>query len=151
MKIIIDSREQVGFWTFAGYSGIETEIKKVDCGDYILEEYPKGITIDRKKTLSELANNIKEKRFKKELALMAEYEEAYILCEFPFMCYSTFPEGSGIPKSKWKYLRKGGMSILNDINKLERDYHVKILYSNDKFHAEKIAVKLFNEFLIKKM
>jgi hypothetical protein len=150
MNITIDTREQVGFWTFGSFNDISTQIKKVDYGDYTLTDYPMGISIDRKKTLSELANNVKEKRFRRELENLKKYEEAYIVCEFPFSCYSTFPIGSGIPKEKWKYLRKGGNSILREVQNLESYYGIPFLYCNGKFEAEKLAVKLFTEYQIRK-
>lgn len=150
MNITIDTREQVGFWTFASFDGVKTEVKKVNYGDYTLTDYPMGISIDRKKTLSELANNVKEKRFKRELENLQKYEEAYIICEFPFSCYSTFPTGSGIPKEKWKFLRKGGKAILREVQQLELDYQIPFLYCNGKFEAEKLAMKLFTEYQIRK-
>ena len=150
MNITIDTREQVGFWTFASFNDVKTEIKKVNYGDYTLTDYPMGISIDRKKTLSELANNVKEKRFKRELENLQKYDEAYIVCEFPFSYYSTFPVGSGIPKEKWKFLRKGGLSILRDVQNLESYYKIPFLYCNDRFEAEKLAIKLFTEYQIRK-
>lgn len=78
MKLWIDSREK---WTqpnstdthirdYFDRHGIEWEVRKLDCGDYMLDGQP-NITVDRKQSLQECATNLLNKtdasRFWKEL------------------------------------------------------------------------------------
>ena len=146
MNIIVDTREQQPF-SFAGYPEIKIINKKLDIGDYSIEGFEDIITIDRKKNLSEIVKNLKEKRFLKELEKMSTYDEAYMLCSFPFINYSKFPEDSGIPKRNWSQLRQGGMAILNKVKKLECDYCIPFLYCNDRLAAERRVVEIFRNFL----
>ena len=67
--LIVDSREK---WTqpgstdehlksYFGKHGIEYEVKKLDCGDYMLDENPL-LTVDRKQSLEELARNLMNRK-----------------------------------------------------------------------------------------
>lgn len=65
MKLLVDSREK---WTqpnstdthirdYFDRHGIEWEVKKLDCGDYMLDGQP-NITVDRKQSLEETSRNL---------------------------------------------------------------------------------------------
>ena len=58
-NIIIDTREQQA-WEFPRHA---TANKKLDTGDYSLAGMEEVLCIERKKSVSEIASNITEKRF----------------------------------------------------------------------------------------
>ena len=61
--IIIDTREQQP-WAFKHHSVAN---RKLDTGDYSMEGFEDIFTIERKKSISEIANNIVESRFSNAL------------------------------------------------------------------------------------
>ena len=58
--IIVDTREQTP-WEFGFHN---TAKRKLDTGDYSMEGYESLFTIERKRSVSEIANNLSENRFK---------------------------------------------------------------------------------------
>jgi len=88
-----DSRDKDKYrWTFESFLddkeliGVKNE--KVEVGDYEIIELPeKTLCIERKKSFSEISNNVSKKdtpRFKRELEKMKEYKYSYIIMEFTF-------------------------------------------------------------------
>ena len=78
--IIRDTREKDGKgWNFTAHPVID---KKLDTGDYSLLTYENIFTIERKATVSEVAKNIQEKRFIRELERMDNMKHAYVILEF---------------------------------------------------------------------
>jgi len=87
--IIVDTRDKKDHrWTFEDFNDEEfvgIEIKKLDIGDYSVLGMEDVFAIERKKSISEIINNIATKdkhRFKRELANLKEYKYPYIICEF---------------------------------------------------------------------
>ena len=89
--IRVDTREHEGnAWTFEAFalsdSSFDVISTKVDIGDYDIFELPeKTLCIERKKSYTEICNNISKKdspRFMRELEKMSAYKYAYIICEF---------------------------------------------------------------------
>ena len=60
LKIIVDTREQQP-WSF---DFNEIAVAKLDTGDYSVAGLEEVLCIERKKSVSEIANNIVEKRYK---------------------------------------------------------------------------------------
>ena len=95
--IIVDTREQKP-WQFNEYA---TAVRKLDTGDYSVEGLENILCIERKRSVSEIANNITESRFKDVLSRMSKYRFPFILLEFDLQDVLNFPVGSEIPKSVW--------------------------------------------------
>lgn len=103
-----DSREQKrgNGWTFPASDRCDgTIIGTMKTGDYTLVGYEHLFTIERKACTSEFATNIFEKRFHRELDRMDSFEHPYLFLEFTAEDIVRFPEGSGIPRTKWPELR----------------------------------------------
>ena len=100
-NIIIDTREQQA-WEFPRHS---TANKKLDTGDYSLGGLEDILCIERKKSVSEIASNITEKRFEDVLERMTKYKYTYMIFEFSLTDVLMYPQGSEIPRHKWKYIR----------------------------------------------
>ncbi len=152
MIIQIDSREQQP-WSFAKYDGVDGEfIQKVDAGDYTLYEYSNLITIDRKKSALELANNLGKEyeRFCREFERMQVYKIKIILCEFPIQDIIDFPKGSNLPPWKLKYIKINGNFMLKRIDELEKKYNIQFIFSKDRQEAEEKALELFKNAIEEK-
>ncbi len=87
--IIADTRDKDGYrWTFSSFDDKEfsgVEVKKLDVGDYSIVGLETVFAVERKKSLSELINNISSKdkgRFNRELDKLSKYKYPYIICEF---------------------------------------------------------------------
>ena len=88
MIIKVDTREKDSHkWSFAKYleDGESTVVGKLDQGDYSLDGHEGLISIERKKSVSEIINNLaKEKgRFLREIErLKGSHKFSCVVCEF---------------------------------------------------------------------
>lgn len=105
--VVRDTREKdaFGYWFPEDDQCDGTIEKKLDTGDYSLLGYENLICIERKRTTGELAGNVTEARFERELERMASFKYRFVVCEFSLEDVRYFPQGSGIPKDKWPKLR----------------------------------------------
>lgn len=82
-----------------------TIVEKLDYGDYSVKNLEHLIFIDRKKSTSELSQNLCEERFKALLNKVQRFKYKYILCEFDYEDILNFPLNSGIPRWQQKKLK----------------------------------------------
>lgn len=151
MKIYVDSREK---WAHDGSADrhirdwfdrheVEWEVKKLDCGDYMLEDDDgnvKPLSVDRKKDLQELAGNLlnpnDKARFWREVKRARQTGvRLIILCE----------QGGGIKTYKdvvrWKpaYGRATGKGVADAIFRLQVSYGVPVLFCDKRSTARRIV------------
>lgn len=145
MRIIIDTREK-NPWTFPG---LESVTKKLDTGDYSIEGLEDVVCIERKKSTSEVAQNIGKdwKRFSKELDRLKLIPFTFLICEFPIEYVHSFPENSGIPKNKIQYSKISSQFISSRLSQMNSKYGVRVIYSNGPIHAEMIARHIFEDII----
>jgi len=136
--ILVDTREQMP-WEFGAHT---TSREKLDTGDYTIKGLEELLSIERKQTVSEIANNITESRFPKFLDRLAEFKYKFMLLEFDLEDVYRFPEGSDIPKRLWDKLRVSNNYILKCISKFEIDYGIHVIFCGDSDNAEKMAVRI---------
>lgn len=139
--IIIDSREQKP-WFFPEYS-VATE--KLDTGDYSVKGLEDILCIERKRSISEIANNITEKRFKDVLSRMSKYRFPFILLEFDLDDVFSFPIGSDIPKRIWSKIRIKPQFILKNLIEMSLIYNINVVYCGNKSNAENYAINIMNK------
>lgn len=137
-KIIIDTREQMP-WEFGFHN---TSKRKLDTGDYSIEGYESLFTIERKKSVSEIANNISESRFRDVLERMSKIPHSFILMEFNLDEIYSFPVGSDVPKKMWDKLKISGNYIMKYLIEAQLKYNIHILFCGDPSNAEKVAVSI---------
>ena len=144
MKIYIDTREKTP-WDFSIYNNIEVESLVLDVGDYYIEHLP-DLVIERKKSTGEIATNLgqKWKQFEIELKKMKDYENAYIICEFPMSYLDVFPENSGIPEYKLKYVRMNANFMKTKLFSSCRKYDITPLFFNDSAAAVEGLMRIIN-------
>jgi ERCC4-type nuclease len=136
--IIVDTREQMP-WEFGFHS---TSKKKLDTGDYSIEGMESIFTIERKMSVSEIATNITENRFKDVLDRLSKIPHAYIIMEFDIEDIYTFPVGSDIPKKLWDKLRVKGNYIMKTLLEASINHNIHLLFCGDAENAERTAISL---------
>lgn len=155
MIILSDTREK-NEWDFSWYD-CEVVKKKLSYGDYSVKGLEHIVRIERKASTAEICNNLCTKngliRFEKELGLLKEnVKNPYIICEFPSVYLNTFPENSGIPKTRKvkgkvvsnkpkvsaKFLRK-------KVYEIQDTFNINIIYCESRTSAESVAYKILKE------
>lgn len=136
--VIIDTREQMP-WEFGFHS---TSKQKLDTGDYSIAGFESIFTIERKRSVSEIANNITESRFKDVLQRMGQIPHSFMLMEFDLEEIYQFPVGSDIPKKMWDKLRISGNYIMKYLVEAQLNYNIHILFCGDAENAERTAVSI---------
>lgn len=145
MIILTDSREQTG-WDFEFY-GYESEIQKLDTGDYTIKGTNKLICIERKKSTGELAINLgsKKKQFDAEMERMSEFKYKYLLFEFSVNDIVNFPKCSGIPSNLLKNIRINSKYMLKCLEEYQNKYEIEVLYANNRDSAINFALELLQK------
>lgn len=145
--VIRDTREKEGFgWDFGPDETFEkTVIQKLNSGDYSLLGYEQEISIERKKDTAELAKNIFEPRFEKELIRLEEYKHSFIVCEFNFNDVLTFPVNSGIPKNLWWKVKMSAKFLHSTLARYMTQYKTKIIFAG-KF-GKPCVEQIFKSFI----
>jgi len=141
MKIIIDTREKMP-WSFAG---IESTCTKLDTGDYAIEGLEDKLCIERKRNVSEVAENVTADRFENELKRMSEYPHAFLVLEFSVDDIMRYPAGSSVPKRLWSRLKIKGNYIMSKLISYSLRYDVHIIYAGDVDNARDISLSIMNK------
>lgn len=140
-KILVDSREKNPY-IFKN----EFHVCKLDTGDYTLDGYPHMFAVDRKASVSELAHNLIEERFKNELERLALIPHSYLLLEFSIEDIIRYPIGSDIPKRRWRYIRIKAPFILSALTKISLKYGVHIVYGGNRPNSQLLLEHLMTNF-----
>jgi len=141
--LVVDTREKQPFefkWALSHGQIAGIEVQKIDAGDYTVLETPKVVTVERKKTVGELYNNLvgKDKfdRFVRELERMQEFEARYIVVEQYWEDLWN--------RDNFKFARRNrnwaGALVLTHLITLEHDYGVHVKFAGD--YAEQLTLKL---------
>lgn len=128
-KILRDTREKPEHgwtWRKSKYCA-GTDVLKLDTGDYTIEGFERTCTIERKGSVSEWAQNVTQARFERELERLDGILYPWILLEFNMTDVMNYPVGSGIPKSKWRFLKFRGPFILKKMTEMELRHRVRIV------------------------
>lgn len=136
--IIIDTREQIP-WEFGFHN---TAKKKLDTGDYSIEGFENILAIERKKSVSEIATNLSEPRFKDVLERLGKIQHAYMVFEFSLDEVYDFPVGSDIPKKMWDKLKISGNYIIKRLIEIQLQYKIQIVFCGDSDNAERFSASI---------
>lgn len=140
--IIIDTREQQP-WSFDNYT---TANKKLDTGDYSIEGLEHLLAIERKKSISEFANNVTESRFKDVIERLRNIKYAFLLLEFDLEDVLIYPVGSTVPRKMWDKIKISPAFLIKHLLELQMYHNIKLIFCGDSGNAEKMA-----EFILKKV
>jgi ERCC4-type nuclease len=140
--VIIDTREQQP-WEFQHYTVAN---KKLDTGDYSIEGLQHLLCIERKKSVSEFANNIVESRFKDVVMRMSQLKYSFLLLEFDLEDILIYPVGSTVPKRMWDKIKITPAFLLKSILELQLHHNIIVYFCGSSSDAEKMA-----EYILKKI
>jgi len=141
--IIVDTREQTP-WEFDSYAVAN---RKLDTGDYSVEGLENIFTIERKRSVSEIANNISEKRFDDVLNRLQNYQHKFILLEFTLNNVLDYPIGSTVPKKLWGGLKITGKYILKYLTEINIKYGIHTIYCGNRDNAEEVALSIMKRMV----
>ena len=136
--IIVDTREQTP-WEFGFHT---TSKQKLDTGDYSIENFENILAIERKRSVSELATNLSENRFKDVLERLSKIKHPYMVFEFNIDEIYNFPVGSDIPKKMWDKLRISGNYIIKRLVEIQLEYGIQVVFCGDATNAERFSISL---------
>jgi ERCC4-type nuclease len=139
--IIVDTREQQP-WSFDHHV---VSCEKLDTGDYSVRGLENTLCIERKKSVSEIANNITEKRFKDVVGRMAQYKYSFLLLEFDFDNVLSYPVGSNVPKRMWDKLKISPNFIIKHLVELQVFFNIKVLFCGSPSNAERMALSIMKK------
>lgn len=140
--IIVDTREQKP-WHFEEEYAVAHS--KLETGDYSIEGLEDILCIERKRSVSEIANNLTEKRFDDFLSRMSKYKFPFLLLEFSVDDILSFPIGSDIPKRLWEKIKISPNYILARMIQMSYLYNIHVIYCGSTSNAEKYAIGLMKK------
>jgi len=139
--IIVDTREQQP-WSFDHYAVAN---RKPDTGDYSIEGLEEIFCIERKKSVSEIANNIVESRFKDVIARLAQYKYSFLLLEFDIEDVLQYPIGSTLPRRLWNKVRIKPAFIMKNVLDWQLKHDIKVIFCGNSSNAEQVAEYIFKK------
>lgn len=150
MIILQDNKEKLP-WNFEFYDFCKGQkVTHLKTGDYIIEEHPNLVVIERKRSTGEIAINFgsKWKTFQKELERMRDsFLLKYAVFEFSQQDVLDYPRRSGVPKELWHKLKITGNLLNKRIGELAK-YDVQVIFADTRENAERITARLLKESLL---
>lgn len=144
-NVVVDTREKQS-WNFDNSDLVEKTIsQKLDTGDYAVEGLEHILCIERKQSVSEIAQNISQARFQDVLKRMKLFEHKFLLLEFDIDKILQFPVGSNVPKKIWGKLKVRGPYILRSLARIQVKYGVQVVFCGDSDNAKYVALNLMRE------
>lgn len=130
--VIRDTREQTG-WQFAtGKSCLGTKSGTLKTGDYTVEGYENILSIERKGSVQEFAQNLMDDRFFREMERMKEYKHAYLILEFTAEDLFNYPQSANIPSAAKAKIRTNGNFLMSKTMYLQHNYPIKVFFAGRK-------------------
>lgn len=141
IKIIVDTREQQP-WDFEFN---ETAIAKLDTGDYSVDGLEDILCIERKKSVSEIANNIVEKRYKDWTKRMAKFKYKFLMLEFDLDQVYKYPRIPDVPKRLWDKIKVSPKFIIKCLIELQIYYGIQVIFCGDHENAQNLALSIMKK------
>lgn len=143
-EVIVDTKEKQP-WDLVSSEIIGKEYKALKTGDYTVKGLEDIICIERKGSISEIAQNLSQKRFKKELERMKPYRFKYLMIEGGLTELINYPLGSNLPQKIVSKIRVNGKYLLRCINRIQVKYGVHVVFGGNRENTEWIAINLMKE------
>lgn len=148
-EVIRDTREQKG-WQFDAEEFskcicIGTRVDTLKTGDYTLVGYESVLCVERKGSVAEIATNLWDKAFERELERMSVFKHRFIVCEFPFEDVVRFPIGSKIPPARRDLMRITPQFLVMRLNEILLIHQTPIIFAGPK--AKEFMSSLFKRVI----
>ena len=145
--VVRDTREKKGKgWQFNKASDCNGTIEqKMDTGDYTMLGYEHLVSIERKGSVLEWAQNVSQDRFWRELERMSHFKYPFILLECDMSDIMAFPR-YGVPARLKYVIRVQGSFILKRMNEMRLKYpNIHILCVGK--HGKDVVKSLFKRVI----
>jgi ERCC4-type nuclease len=141
--VIRDTREKTGKGWFFSESAVcnGTQEETLHTGDYTIRGMANILCIERKGSVSEIAQNLWESRFYSELSRMINYKYKFIICEFDVEDLLKYPNISGIPARVKRQVKVRGALLLKKLIEIQLKYNVHILFCG-KSSGKSVALSI---------
>lgn len=122
-------------------------------GDYTIEGYfdNKQFVIERKATVSELVSCITHKEkwddFKQELERLEDFAHPFVVCEFPYVLLTTFPENSGLPRAIADKIRVSPQFLIKRLAEIFVHFKTPFLFVDGPSEARNLASSIFKRVI----
>ena len=126
--LIIDTREKTPLKITCGriYGDIVRE--KIDTGDYTIAGLEDYLCIERKGAISEVATNLFEERFYRELDRM-NHKYSFVIFEFTLEELLNYPKGCGLSPRIEKRIKVNGKLLTSKVIELQLKYpHIHFVF-----------------------
>jgi hypothetical protein len=131
--VLRDNAEKTG-WHFAdAFDCAGMEITSLNTGDYTIVGLENKLSIERKASVAEIATNINEPRFEKELTRLDDFEYPFVICEFNFKDIINFP--AGLPPRIKDKITMSPKFIMKKISEYSLYHKAKWMFCDDKYGA----------------
>ena len=129
--LIIDTREKNPLKITCGRIYDNIVRTKLDTGDYSIAGLEEYLCIERKGAISEVAHNVFDARFIRELDRM-NHKYSFIVFEFTLEELLRYPYGCGLPKRTISKIRVNGKLLTSKIIELQLKYpHIHFVFAGD--------------------
>jgi hypothetical protein len=143
-SVVIDTKEKQP-WTFCSGAILGTEYRGLKTGDYTVEGLEDILCIERKRSVNELAGNIHEARFHRELERMTAFPYRYLLLESSLEKVIEYPRLEDLPPAVIRKIRVSGTYLLKCLNRMQVKYGVNIIYCGNTNNAIWVATNIMKE------
>ena len=144
MNVIIDTREK-NPWDLEQNQYI-TEIiyRKLDAGDYSVEGLETWLSIERKATVCEVAQNITKKHFWNSMNRLAvDVTFPFLICEFSIADVYNYPNVKCLPKRQQTKSKISPVFIMSSFLRI-MGMGIQVIYADNVYHATKMATSILN-------
>lgn len=143
--VIIDTREKIPIDFSKDENTKEVIYKKLETADYTIKGAEDILAIERKKSTSELSQNLLDERFFRELVRLQEFEYPFILCQFSLSDILYFPNNSGIPKTQWSKIKVTGDFLLKNFISMTTTYKIPVIFCDNNYGMFKTCTSIFRK------
>lgn len=144
--VLVDTREKQP-WELSSGRVLGREFIKLDTGDYTVEGLEDKLCIDRKASVNELAGNVTQARFKRELERIKEFPHAFIILEASAQDVFDYPHTADLPPAVRKKIKISGNYLMRCLNRMQIKYGFNVIYAGNRENAQRIAVNLMEDVL----
>lgn len=148
--VIRDTREKPhAGWTWGPSDHtIGTIIQTMETGDYTIVGYEDFVCIERKATVTEIANNLREDRFEKEMERLSKFQHKFIVCEFNMTDVAIYPEAeTKMPQDVKNKVQMKGTYIIRRLTEIELKYGVHIVFAGNVTNAKWYVSSIFKRLM----
>ncbi len=131
-----------------GVSLPQIELSSLKTGDYSIKGFENEICIERKASVSELASNITEKRFQREIERMSEIRHPFIFLEFSMREIDRYPFCTNLPPKIRRKIRVRGPFIRKKLEEYLLNWNIQTFCCRDAIKAEVMAYNILADFFI---